>query len=428
MTSVRKKVIRFLCLSGICILLTGCAGGDKKENIVLAVMRGTDELRAEVQAFNTKHPECQVQLREYWEPDQDRDAAMTRLNIDLMNGSIDVINMGQVWKPFSLYASKGILEDLTPYFAQDSKLRTDDFVESIKKLYTFDGKMYGMPQSFMIASVCGKASELGEKRGWTLQEMLTYADSQPADTEILECGSRTSVFALCFQYNISEFVNWETGICDMDNEKFAKILEFTSRFPKEYAWNEQEESTPDKIKNGTLKLTDATIGDMDAYQMYEQMYHGDITFIGVPSSDSQSGCTVMPMGNLYCMSAQSGKKEAAWRFLRTMYMQDAEHTENLTGFSTNRKLLDRQLEQSMHKEDTEVGYDGWTVTIGAATEEQVAHLDALIDAADMLWEIDSEIIKIVWEELDACFEGQKSKEEVIRILQNRIQLYMDEAK
>ena len=61
------------------------------------------------------------------------------------------------------------------------------------------------------------------------------------------------------------------------------------------------------------------------------------------------------------------------------------------------------------------------------TGEQVSRIEALLDAGQQAPWKTKPILEIIKEESEAYFDGSKTAEEVIEILQNRVQLYLDEA-
>lgn len=69
--------------------------------------------------------------------------------------------------------------------------------------------------------------------------------------------------------------------------------------------------------------------------------------------------------------------------------------------------------------------DGWRFKYHQTTQEEVDELYALIDAMQFVG-FDFSIVTIISEEADSYFSGQKPLEEVVRIIQNRVQLYLEE--
>ena len=73
------------------------------------------------------------------------------------------------------------------------------------------------------------------------------------------------------------------------------------------------------------------------------------------------------------------------------------------------------------------GWDDFEMEIMAATQEEVDAVKALIDSAEKIsGSVDEQLVNIITEESEPFFKGQKSAEDVAKIIQNRIQTYVNE--
>lgn len=427
------------------ILLTKKAASEtvEKEKVVIGAMYIDQDTKSAVIDFNKKSDKYKVSVKEYG-GDEDWEAALTQMNTDIMNGAVDIFKISD-GSGLTSYIGKGALEDLTPYLDADSELKKEDFVQSALNVYTVDHKLYGIPSKFSLSTVFGKASELAGKEGWTLDEFMQYADSLPADAELLEYGSKASAFTFCMGYNMNQFIDAATGKCNFNSEPFIQVMEYANRFPETTEYDESAPSMPVRVQEGNLKLVYGSIDNMEAYQMYSHIFDGDMTTVGYPSVNG-SGIALSSY-DTYGICSKSAHKEAAWEFLRTFYL-GASQKENLHwGFPVNKNALEEMLAKSMEKEwvldengepeldeegnpiereKTTWGYDNWETTIYAATQEEVDAVRKMIDSADMVYSYDMEISKILEEELAPFYKGQKSAKEVAEIIQNRVQLYLDE--
>ena len=71
--------------------------------------------------------------------------------------------------------------------------------------------------------------------------------------------------------------------------------------------------------------------------------------------------------------------------------------------------------------------DGWTFTFHAITWDEInVILDLVKEATPSFYVEDNEIIKIINEEAGAYYSGQKVVDNVIGIIQNCVQLYVNE--
>lgn len=137
-----------------------------------------------------------------------------------------------------------------------------DFLENVLEAYEVDGKLYGIVPSFQISTCMAKTSLVGERNGWTLTEMLDFAEGREAEN-IFDYGSRSSIFYYCIYNNIDEFINWETGECSFDGEGFIRTLKFAAQFPEEYDYDsEQEEGISSRLRSEKLLLMQSSISSV----------------------------------------------------------------------------------------------------------------------------------------------------------------------
>jgi hypothetical protein len=84
------------------------------------------------------------------------------------------------------------------------------------------------------------------------------------------------------------------------------------------------------------------------------------------------------------------------------------------------------------QEEQPKGSWGWdrdlTVDIYAMTQEEADQVMGLINSTNRIYSYDQEIFKIISEDTAAYFSGQKSAEEIAKLIQNRVSLYVNEQK
>ncbi len=404
----------------------------QKEIITLGVLYMDQSVKENIINFNKTNEKYRIQVTEY--ASQDWETGRTQFNNDIVSGNgPDIIDLSN--GNADLYIAKGIMEDLTPYIDKD--LKREDYVQKALEAYAQGDKLYGIAPSFSVNTVLGKTSDVGKEPGWTIDDVMALLDSKPEGTELFEYSSRDSILSYMVMMSLDSFVDWEKGECNFTDGYFEKVLEFANRFPKEVNYEEDGESTPTKIQNGSLLLEQINITDMEYYQMFSLMFGEETTFIGYPSNGG-SGSYIVPNSGLG-INAKSEKKDGAWEFIKS-FLSDEYQTEKLRwALPVKNSALDAYFEKAMKKEYTEDengkkieipkttwGYDDWEAEIFAATQEQVDAVKNLIEIADGTMSNNEEIANIIMEEAAAYFEGQKSAKEVADIVQSRVKIYVNE--
>ena len=64
--------------------------------------------------------------------------------------------------------------------------------------------------------------------------------------------------------------------------------------------------------------------------------------------------------------------------------------------------------------------------LGALTQEQADELVALIESATQLADYSDSVIEIVIEQAAAYFDGQKSAQDVAKLVQSKVNIYVNE--
>ena len=140
------------------------------------------------------------------------------------------------------------------------------------------------------------------------------------------------------------------------------------------------------------------------------------------------------------MNAASENKDGCWEFMRTFLLDDYQNRfVDGWAFPVSKKKLREKADKSMERDSyvdaltgERVYFDetfyvgGEEITIPPLTKEEADMLTEFLESVDTAYSYNETIMNIVQEEVAPFFAGQKSAQECARILQSRLQLYMDE--
>lgn len=409
-----------------------------KEELTYGTLYLDYDVREEIIRFNKHNDTYRIKVKEYGQDDYE--AGLVQFHADLTSANCpDIIDLSSI--SYTMYAEKGVLEDLYPYM-EKSGMNQGDYLENVLKAYEKDGKLYGIMSQFYVTTTLAKASKVGDISGWTLSEMLDFAEKENAEN-ILPYASSNDIFYYCIYNNIDEFIDWETGECAFDGEDFIRTLEFAAQFPEEYDYFTDEEGIYAKLQNDRILLLQSSISSVQEFQMLQGMFGEKVAYVGYPDSE-RKGNLIQPSASMG-MSAKSEHKDGAWEFMQ--YLLTEEYQDTLVsvegsawGFPIKKSALEKRLKQDMTPEyytdengnqteqmKTSWGYDDFNIDIYAATEEEIAQVRALLESAEHLsGTVNDQVINIVTEESEAFFKGQKSAADTAAVIQNRIQIYVNE--
>ncbi len=395
----------------------------------------------DITAFNRQSQEYRIMVQEYGDASMSFDKKMEVYAKDLEAGNIpDIIDLTYCPMTLETLICVGAVEDLTPYLEADETIKKEDYIPNVLSAYERDGGLYAIMPCFGVEAFVGRADEIGEKKTWTTEDVITLLDSKEADTKLLPGADKWSILWIMCNRNQDMFIDKDSGACSFTGEEFKKILEFANRFPNEG----NDDSTLDDLRNGRTLLNREVITSVQQYQMYEYMFGGPVNTIGYPSF-GESGLTLKSNGTTVAMSAYSENKEGIWEFIRfNLSKERQENAGSPNGvFPILKSALEKQFEKDMEQEYIKdengsqrempkstwmrsLGGEEFTVEVYAANEEQVARVREMIETAQNEESMNTEILNIISEEASGYFEGQKSVEDVAAVVQNRVQLYMNE--
>ena len=422
----------------------------QKSQITIGTLYTSQSLQAAAVAFNKQSNEYHVNIKTYIDDNNWTETSwadgITAMNNDITSGAgcPDILDLSNL--DVKELASKGVFEDMTPYLEKSSVLSKDDFFENIVDSYTFDGKLVGIPKSFTLNTIVGKTSEVGDKKGWTIDDIIAYA-GQHEGASLFEGMTKSGMLYTLLAYDLDSYIDWETGKCSFDSEDFQKVLEFVNTFPEEYDWQNDDRSTPAKIQSGEVLLNMTGIYQLNSIQEEEAMFGEPVTYIGYPTSGGGSG-TYMQASELYAITAKSSNKDGAWAFIENYLNQPFDDLYSY-GLPARKSALDDMVEKALNvtymtdengeqildengnpiPEDgtSGISYGDWEYTYHTPTEEEIDILKGLISVAEPSSATgNDEITNIITEEAEAFFKGQKSVADVAGVIQSRVQVYVNE--
>lgn len=401
-----------------------------REYLTLAAINPENNLIAMAVHFNKNNFQYHVTVQSYDSMNDLYNAMLTGEAVDLI--SLSDLNVRKM-------CNQGIFEDLNPYVDQSSAFGRDDFLDGILDTYTYNDTLVSIPATFTLRTVIGDKELTGDKTGMTLEEFFAAADQRPGSLVYDEITKEELTRYLMF-FNEETFIDWNTGECHFDSVEFKKLLELVKQCPDIIEDSgKNEESLPTKILNGKVMFAIAGIYSVSDLQPYEEMFRGNDIPIGFPTADGKDG-NLLITGDAVAIAASSMHKEGAWTFIEKELIRGNESCypdASLlpTGFPTLKEVFQSVMEYKIEQNNQipsnkfpmRIYNDGYTVTFHAVDWDEVnAMLELLQNARPASSDESDDIVKIIHEEAQAYYSGQKSIDDVAAVIQNRVSLYVGE--
>lgn len=393
---------------------------EAKTKITLGCFGETSQMREAVAAFNQENPEYVVIIEDYLKGELDAENHL--YNEVLAEKGPDIIRFSSEYLNDKQLGQAGMLEDLAPYLERSTVIQREDIVESLYQSMLVDGSLYALPTNFMVGALATKGEWCGEDREFTCDELLQAIEA----CEMQGLISRDDLLKYGGLYG---------GYSDEPNDvRLKKYIELANKLPEitDYQPNQRIR------REGKIPFEAITLYDMENYMYKKSAWGENVAFAGFPEVEG-NGMVFWPI-NCFGISKESSHKEAAWRFVESFFTKDWQ--ENITpnwDFSAYKEVLEQQLEKSMetgYYNDAEgirheipiLTYEvaGEMIDVYAAREEDVARMKEMIDGIKVINRAEPLFVHIVQEEALYYFDGKKSLEDVMDVIDSRVSIYRSE--
>ena len=422
----------------------------EKTTLIYATMGLRSDVRADIVEFNKTHTGLRIEVRDYSEYNtaDDVTAGLTRLNVEMLTGSVPDL-LDTCGLPVQRYGAKGMLEDLWPYLDGDPQLGRDSVMAEVLEAAGQDGKLYQTFSGFSILTAAGSPDIVGDRMGWTLEELQEALSAMPAGCTVFAPDeTKEKLLEQLLPLELGRYLHWETGKCTFDSSEFRSLLEFCKSVPSSGSIEGDSEYT--RIAAGQQLLLRAEITQFNSnYLLYGAAFGGRCSFIGFPQSDGGTG-SCFRTGEGMCMTTACRDKNAAWEFMREAFLPRYPSGMDFGKLlPVNRADFSRMVETAMtptafeYDENGQIVLDsegapveavGWistpdeslTYPARAITQEEYDQFMALYQAIDQAYAYDGDVFDIILDVAGSYFSGDRSLEDTVDQIQNRVELYISE--
>ena len=394
---------------------------EKTPVVVRAVFEDDYWLSEKVALFNQKSRDYHVVLESCgYGNDVEDYARLTSVQVGAGKGP-DILCGSELLQDYvSGMMEKGALEELNPYM-EASGIREEDYFPLAFSAWRQGEKIYSVTPKMdiyyeeMVTEVLGSAEPPDIE---TLADALLAKEESAVYRQGLTSEGLLDTF-LQGSESLWGMVDWKSGSCDFNTPLFEKLLEAARR----YGYDDRR----------TLEQEITHRIDVTSYFHFsspaEQKEEGLVS-VGTLFDD---GCHVVSYP-LYAMAINSNSphKEGAWEFIEFLLGEEVQYREELYLPPVHRESFDKWLEWELWwltEPRFEKGHGLIPVYHGENTsaEKVNAYKKAIEDARPLPIQT-APILKIIQEEAEDYFNGSKNAEEVSRVINNRVQLYLDERK
>ncbi len=352
------------------------------KEIITVASTAPGKIRSDIIAFNKSSDKYRVKLIDY-------SGDLNRLNLSLVTKDAPDVLLITGDMDYDSMVAKGMFADLYTLMSD-----RDAYLPNVLSAYETDGKLFSMINRFNIDTFAAKKSA-ADKLG-DLRTAAEYAESRGASVFPASYSRRESI-KVYLNFNSTD---------SFESETFRYMLEFAKSLPEESEDSCFRDDTP--YREGSVLLSSELVMGFDSYDIMCDMTFGEE---GIYSGFPGGGSIIETdgVGYEFAVLKSSKHKFSAWEFIESFLDESAQMPEQNDngswivdfGFPVRRIAVEKQEEIA--------GEGGLTETGAKAVEE-------LIGSANIAARTDDKLVSIVYEEAAAYFTGQKTLDEVVRII------------
>lgn len=373
---------------------------DRKEVVIGALGDRHVQLDRLVALFNSRNKEYYATVKYYNEE--------TILLAELVTDNApDLLEISNVQIP--LTPEK--FEDIMPYLNQDDLIGPGDLVEGMLQSQMVNGQLTSLAASAWMLTLVAAEKDVGSEPGWTLEELKSVAANMEEGRRVFpEWMTSEQLLFWVSTAGLGQFIDWDTMQCNFDSEEFIELLEFCAEMP---LLEDLSTYTSDFDEKNLLR-----IWPLQRLLLLENLHHNfsgeKYTLIGFPNAEGKTGSFFEPaeMEVMFAIPQRSGQKDGAWQVIREMILPEYQKT--VTFLPINRHVMEAGIEELLQDRELHI------------TREDVDKVMAVINQTDIYIHYHMQIYDMIVEEGMYYLYGEKSAEEVARLIQSRVSLYLDE--
>lgn len=405
---------------GIWERLTAQSGPEGDRTVLIyGTVSLSETMKERVVSFNKTNPDYYITVKEYeGESISDRrlqlQAAVTSGNgpdiLDLYTYCVE---------NYVAYAEKGYLEDLEPYLRREDF--SDDILWPVQELYRVKGKLCMLTPHFTMQGLAINPKYAEEAEDWNYKTFVETAGLARGEHHIVEGGTAHSILVQLLPGMQGEFIDWEEKKAYFDTAEFISLLKLCKECEKKSLV--REGVSFDRLEYADqVMMIQLSMPDPGGYLAAHACYGENALPYGYPTTDGQV-FLVNNAADACGICSQSENKEGAWEFLRTLFSED--YQKRMTGYSVSWAVRESCWYEMWDSYRSGINING--INAAPASKEEIERLADMILNGNLTANLMNYTIeKLVMEEADTYFEGDRTAEEAAGNIQNRVQLMLKE--
>ncbi|MBO4687427.1 MAG: extracellular solute-binding protein [Clostridiales bacterium] len=387
-----------------------------------------------------------------------------RINLMLLSGEAPDILVN--FAGYDQYANDAMLVDLNTYIDSGKGLDRSEYFDNIFRSMEVNGKLYYIPMSFALEGYLANTQYLDADTNWTFDDMDRAAEALPDGMLMIPPTESTDLLKKYMGSDLTTYMDYANKKVNFNSEGMIRVFEEVKKYAAKEDLSDRSflmglvgtssygglkvydtsdfsglgGSKPvvkliDYLRYDQSAMVGVEITDLNDYSLYLGIAEGNGKFIGYPSLHGNG--VMAQSGESMAIFAGSPYKDEAWEVIRSFFSKEAQTS--LTsgigrGFPLNISAFDENMQAEKEKINgayTEFQKDVsqnevWNVILYPVEDGQVEELKGIIENAKSSYHTDEAVMSVIMEEAPGYFEDTRSAEEVLKNIDNRALLIVQE--
>ncbi len=319
------------------------------------------------------------------------------------------------------------------------EISTDGLFSNVIDAAKVDEKLYQVPLTIGITGIVANAADVGsDQHGFTFDEYSDFVSGPCNGTDPFQAETgrtQLDIFTECLAMINADCMSGDK--VSFDNDSFRALAEYVN------------DNITDPVDTGNdtgVVYSGMGMGEEQAVATYQQSlaftsllywYSSkveDTCVLGAPTVDGRG--PIIGVSCSVAVSAQTQEKEACVAFVETLLSEDIQtdygrydycNPVRISAYETTAQeaidAYNKNVEDySRYMTDAEL------VEMGMAPVDSSAidRFESMIETCSQVASIDPAVMSIIREEMPAYFSGQKTLDDVIVIMEDRVQTFINE--
>ncbi len=369
-----------------------------------------------------------------------------KLKLDIISGDApDIIYGDNSFMNGLIYLD--MFEDMYGLMDNYNGIKRGEILSNMLDGFDVNGKLPLIGTDYRIFTAIAKTKFVGnDAENWTVDRFIETAKSIPDNMQILKstsfywqgsvCDNCQSMSYYAAQKLLNDCIDRENNTCNFDNAALKKAIEFALDYPDNERHNVSSMSVEDQdsffldmqyamINDKALVsgLTITGLGAAEGTETWGWFGEDDMTFVGYPSENGSGAVTEFQ--NLYGINKSSDNKEGAWDFLSYV----------LKNSPVSKAVLDEQYNTRITNASDNIysQFISWDKEKGTMTnagklitQKRVDQLYNYIQSVKVEPFVYDDVKSIIKEEFAYIYNGERTPDQCIDILNDRVEKYLAE--